>query len=190
MWDKFMPPEMPIVKRITKLEWLGTKQKPVQPQHEPKRIVIHHSYSPNSEQFEGDETIKAIHKYHTVNNGWSDIAYHYLISPDGSRIYEGRPDLQIGAHCGGSLPHGVKRIFGNTDSLGICLIGNYDNEQPTKEALYTLAILIFSLIEKYGMAQNAVYGHCEAWSKAPKTCPGRNLFIELFGENRWKNLKF
>ena len=190
MNENIIPAERPVFKLITRKEWNPDHTLVARPSHKPVRIVIHHSYSPDSQQFKGDDTIRAINKYHTVNNGWADIAYHYLISPDGSRIYEGRPALQIGAHCGGNPPAGVSRIFGNTGSIGICLIGNYDEEQPTKVALRTLSVLIADLCERYDIKLTDIYGHCEAWTKPPKTCPGKNLFISLFGENRWKNLKF
>lgn len=190
MNDTIFPAERPVFKLIHRDEW-GPNHVPVaRPTHKPCRIVVHHSYSPDSSQFKGDDTIRAISKHHTVNNGWADIAYHYLISPDGSKIYEGRPAFQIGAHCGGTPPAGISRNFGNTGSIGICLIGDYDHEPVNPEGLRTLAVLIADLCERYDIKLTDIYGHCEAWTKPPKTCPGKNLFISLFGENRWKNLKF
>lgn len=186
-WDKLLPLEMPVIKRIKRLEWLEHDDAPSYQKMKPTRIVVHHSYSPTSEQF-NESTVKAIHHYHTKTKGWIDIGYHFLVSPNGGKIYEGRPADAIGAHCGGNPPKGVERKFGNAGSIGICLIGNYDNEQPTRQALYTLSILIFSLCERFGINHDAVFGHCEAWSRAPKTCPGRNLFIELFGANRWEKI--
>lgn len=185
-----MPPERPVFRLIPRKEW-DSHYKPVaRPSHKPVRIVVHHSYSPDSQQFKGDDTIRAILRHHTKTNGWADIAYHYLISPDGSIIYEGRPVFQIGAHCGGTPPAGISRNFGNTGSIGICLIGNYDTEPVNPGGLRTLAVLIADLCERYDIKLTDIYGHCDAWSRPPKTCPGKNLFISLFGENKWKALKF
>jgi len=83
----------------------------------------------------------------------------------------------------------VARNFGNTGSVGICLIGDYDTEKPTTEALRTLSMLIVDLCERWQIDSRQIFGHCEAWSKLTKSCPGQNLFISLFGENRWKSLK-
>jgi hypothetical protein len=90
-----------------------------------------------------------------------------------------------GAHCGGVVPAGVKRIFGNFETGGICLIGNYDAETPQREGLHTLAVLIADLCEKWQINTAAIFGHCEAWSRPPKTCPGKNLYQALFGADRW-----
>jgi N-acetyl-anhydromuramyl-L-alanine amidase AmpD len=189
-WDKLLPPEMPTINRIKRADWLDVDDAPTYQKMKPSRIVVHHSYVPNSDQFKGDETVRSIHRHHTKTNGWSDIGYHFIVSPDGLTIYEGRPADVIGAHCGGTPPNGIERNFGNTGSIGICLIGNYDTEEPTRAALYALSILIFSLCDRFGINHDAVFGHCEAWSKPPKTCPGRKLFSELFGVQRWENLKF
>lgn len=184
-WDMFLPPEMPVIRRVPKEQWLGKPSVPGIAEHQPRRIVLHHSYIPSAAGFSGEASIRGIHTYHTKNKGWSDIGYHFLISPDGSLIFEGRPENQIGAHCGGTPPAGVIRNFGNTGSLGICLIGNYDEERPEVHALYTISILIHSLLEKYNIPPTEVFGHCEAWSKAPKSCPGEHLFTALLGGNRW-----
>lgn len=155
----------------------------------PKRIVIHHSYSPTAEEYNGVNTIKGILDYHESLE-WADIGYHYIISPDGMDVYVGRPDNVRGAHCGNRPGEGVRRNFGNADSIGICLIGNYDTEEPRAEALATIIELLRMLSDKYKIDLKNVYGHCECLTKAPKTCPGKNLFITLFGQNRWKALNF
>lgn len=185
MIENHLPAEKPHINRIPRSIWLLNDSKPPYQRHRPCRIVVHHSYAPTSAQFAGDKTIKAIWNYHVKDKGWADIGYHFLISPDGTTIYDGRPVDAIGAHTGGNPPKCVDRIFGNTGSVGVCLIGNYDAEKPTTAALNTLAMLIVDLCEKWQIDSRQIYGHCEAWSTPPKTCPGKNLFIDLFGVNRW-----
>ena len=157
--------------------------------HTPKRIVVHNSWSPTAAEFKGDRTIQGILNYH-LNKGYSYISYHYIISPAGDKIYCGRPVTVVGAHCGGELPAGVTANFENTGSVGICIIGNYDTETIDPEASNTLLNLLQWLQEKYTIPPKEVYGHCEQRSVSHKTCPGKKLFIELFGENRWTKIKF
>lgn len=180
----FIPPEMPPVHRLQRQEWLKDGNKPGYINHTPKRIVVHHSSNPKKDGFKGAETIRAIHRHHTVNNGWIDIGYHFIIAPYGNIIFEGRPATVIGAHCGGTTPKGHARNFGNTGSVGICLLGDYDNEQPDQNALYTLSILILSLQQKYKIASHELYGHCENCTPKIRRCPGEILFKRLMGENR------
>lgn len=71
--------------------------------------VLHHSATKNS-------TVDDIHKSH-INNGWSGIGYHFYIRKDG-KIYRGRPLDTIGAHTEGA----------NSQSIGICFEGNFENE--------------------------------------------------------------
>lgn len=187
------PAEQPIFEVVSRTEWAGKDCPPLKPyvKHKPDGIVIHESTAPTAKQFNGARTIQGIYRYHAVApNKWGDVGYHYIVSPDGSKIYECRPADVIGAHCGGTPPAGVKRNFGNTGKIGICLIGNYSTETPSPSALKTLCWLIADLCSKYGIKLDNVYGHCNAWSTAPKVCPGKNLYIPLFGEQRWKAIQF
>jgi hypothetical protein len=153
--------------------------------HKPARIVVHHSHTPDTDQFSGDRTIRAIQRVHQDENGWADIAYHFLISPDGAYVYEGRPVQVIGAHCGGKVPPGGQRNFGNTGSIGICCIGNYDAETPAPQLLETLSELMQRLRRSHGIMPDQQFGHCEAAEPMPKSCPGKNLFLLAFGKRRF-----
>ena len=156
--------------------------------HHPVRIVIHHSWKPEKSDYMGVETVRAIRRYHTNNKHWNDIGYHYIVSPTGRDIFEGRPDDVIGAHCGGKLPKGSVRNFGNLGSIGICLLGNYDKEPLDEEGVIQLMELIKMLSEKYRISLLEVKGHCHSATPPTKTCPGKNLFIRLFGGKPWDKL--
>jgi hypothetical protein len=152
----------------------------------PRRIVLHHSYSPRADEWRGANTVRAIWRYHVKTNGWADIGYHLIMSPNGTELYEGRPLSAIGAHCGGNPPNGVGRRFGNTNSIGICLIGDYDHEDPTPQAVLALGMLIDDLKRRFGICDDAVLGHFEAWEKPPKTCPGQHLAEAMGMGARWR----
>ena len=60
----------------------------------------------------------------------------------------------------------------NVQNIGICLIGNFDEERPTKAALDKLRQLIDNLRSTWKIPRNQVLTHQEL----KKTeCPGRNL---------------
>jgi hypothetical protein len=112
-----------------------------------RKIVVHHTASPNKIKNIYD-TVAIGYRLHTVERGFSDIGYHFLISPDGE-IIEGRRARKYGAgepHIGeDGAKNGV--IGGHTagknpGAIGICLIGNFMERQPTYAALDALAGLV------------------------------------------------
>lgn len=120
-------------------------------------IVVHHTAST------AKETVEQIHNFHINNNGWAGIGYHFYIRKDGT-IYKGRPEKYSGAHCENY----------NSVSLGICLEGNFEIEQPTEKQLTSLSELIQYLKKKYGNVQ--VVGHRDLNATA---CPGKNLYSKM-----------
>jgi len=122
----------------------------------PGGIVIHHSLTDDGTTL--DNTY-AIDKYHTEVNGWDDIGYHFLIErvDDIVQIMTGRPLQYKGAHC---PPN---------DSIGICLIGNYDNYVPDREILCWLNRLVVGLMFTYDMTPQDISYHSD---HSHKSCPG------------------
>jgi len=100
-------------------------------------IVIHHSAGSNT-SVNHLEDVRNIYLYHTKTLGWDDIGYNFLIARDGT-IYSGRDgqgwmedDFVKGAHFCGK----------NTNTMGICLLGEYSLSLPTPQALFSLKKLI------------------------------------------------
>ncbi len=52
-------------------------------------VHMHHTWRPNRSMYKGLATIEAMYQFHTTVNGWSDIAQHISIAPDGT-IWTGR----------------------------------------------------------------------------------------------------
>jgi hypothetical protein len=121
-------------------------------------IVIHHSALSHA----GPAEIQALHM---DRRGYADIAYHFLIDPDGV-IYEGR-DIHIrGAHVQGY----------NTGSVGVVLLGNFNAEPPTSAQIESLTGLVDYLRYTYGIRFLA--GHKDYPGQSPDgtECPGDNLY--------------
>jgi len=127
----------------------------------PEFIVIHHSAS------ERTLSVEAIRQYH-ISRGYDDIAYHKLIDCEGN-LYDGRPLDVAGAHALGF----------NTQSIGICCIGNFDDEEPTPEMLNTLNFLLIELCSSLNIRVDRIIGHFEVRNfieaKSGALCPGKNL---------------
>lgn len=144
-------------------------------------IVVHHSASPAA-------TVQSMDNYHRDVRGWPNgLGYHFVIgngvnTTDG-RIYVGsRWKRQIsGAHCRSKSGRyfGAWRHSGyfNTHGIGICLIGNFENDRPSQAQLAALEQLTEFLCSETGINPAHVYGHGEVTHKT--ACPGRQLSREL-----------
>ncbi len=131
------------------------------------RLTIHHSAEyagllRGKGASESASAIQSIQGYHMDEKGYGDIAYHFLVDPSG-RVFEGRSLAWQGAHAGGT---------NNVRNIGVCLLGDFDREAPTRASLDALARLVAQLRDTHGIAANRVYGHGELKTTA---CPGRHL---------------
>jgi len=127
------------------------------------KITIHHDGMPPQNLRGMDQCarqIEIIRRGHR-NNGWADIGYHYIIDPEG-RIWEGRPISLQGAHVKEHNPH----------NLGILVLGNFERQQPTPQAMHALDRFVAAQMRQYGIPLSRVLTHQEL---APTACPGRNL---------------
>lgn len=127
------------------------------------KITVHHDgMSPfmNTTQAAAATRIEAIRRAHR-NNNWGDIGYHYLVDPYG-RVWEGRPLNWQGAHVRNN----------NEGNIGICVLGNYEEQAVNERQMSALERLIASNMRAYRVPRNRVYTHQEFNSTA---CPGRSL---------------
>lgn len=120
-----------------------------QPRSATDKIVIHHADMLGS--------VEDVHNLH-LKNGWAGIGYHFYVRRDG-KIYKGRPEELIGAHC----------INHNNTSIGVCFEGRYDTIATMPNAqLEAGKELIKYLRDKYPGAR--LYKHSDLYATA---CPGR-----------------
>ena len=52
-------------------------------------VHMHHTWRPNKAQFRGHESIASMWRFHTRERGFSDIAQHLTVAPDGA-LWTGR----------------------------------------------------------------------------------------------------
>lgn len=118
------------------------------------RIILHHAAATNC-------TADDIDRWHK-GNGWTCIGYHFFVNKKGE-IYRGRKEDTVGAHAGNN----------NTDSIGICAEGNFENETMPEVQKEALKELVAYIKDKYGI--NKVQRHKDVNLTA---CPGKNYPFE------------
>lgn len=121
-------------------------------------IVIHHTASKT------DLTVQEIHQMHLKQGeNWKGIGYHYYINKKGI-IYRGRPEKYSGSHA----------IDYNSISIGVCLSGNFEEEEPNVNQITSLIELLHHLRAKYSNTE--IVGHRDLNATA---CPGKFLYSKL-----------
>lgn len=149
------------------------------------KIIVHHSATADNLTVSWG----AIRKYHIEKLGFQDIGYHAgveLVESGGRRYYEsflGRSWFVPGAHCRGQ----------NHDSLGICLVGNFDLEIPDYGLLEAGAKVVALWMALFAVPHYMIFPH-NAFNPQ-KSCPGELFKMEKFIEmavqefDKWKNWK-
>lgn len=133
-----------------------------------KYIVIHHTASKHA-------SVESIHEEHVKRkdangNPWLGIGYHFVIG-NGQGMNDGeieptfrwRQQLQ-GAHAGSKDP-----VY-NKQGIGICLVGNFENHEPTPGQLVSLKKLVRAMKAKYRIDSKNVIGHRDVRATE---CPGK-----------------
>ncbi len=129
---------------------------------EKKYIVLHHSTTPVGLILKDFDAIK---KYHIEVNGWRDIGYHWVVEHVNGvlKAIPGRVEWDTGAHC----------IGRNQDGIGICIVGNFQEEVPSGELYRFVADLCRDIMFRHPIQE--IGGHRDYYATA---CPGRNFDVE------------
>lgn len=124
----------------------------------PQRIVWHHS-AINAKRLQLDE-IDAYHKTRDfpLSSLGFYVGYHYLIEYDGS-IRQTRKETEIGAHDTGE----------NTNSIGICLAGDFTGQLPTTAQSVAAATLTGQIMKRWKLPVQRIEPH--RWDDTT-ACPG------------------
>jgi N-acetylmuramoyl-L-alanine amidase/Secretion system C-terminal sorting domain len=151
-----------------------------------KHVIVHHSAGSNTTT-NFLEAVRNIYTFHTTpppnGNGWNDVGYNFLITQDGT-IFQGRDgqdimegDNVLGAHFCGK----------NGGTMGICLLGNYNEVQPSNASIKSLINLagwklgkeklpVIGQFQHTNGLLNIVSGHRDGCATE---CPGNNLYAKL-----------
>lgn len=159
------------------------------------KIVVHHTASV-AKDLNGDDRINAqdyamqirgIYNFHAATRKWGDVGYNFLIDPQGN-VYEGRAGRDYRR-----MPVGAHVLCQNTGTVGIALLGNFNDEQVSASQKKSLSQLIADISREYeidpfgkssfrGEIMNNVVGHNTIGAVTRRhigqggtSCPGTHL---------------
>lgn len=160
---------------VTREEW-GSKADPLPDsrKHTPQWITIHHAGVLWTNTVEPAQFVRNMQSWGKRrpeiekpprNTYWPDLAYHFMIAPDG-KIYEARPMEYE--------PESNTR-YDLAGNLGVELMGNFDKQRPSKAQLESAVRLTAWLMAKHHIDIDHVRTHRDA---APNQtgCPGRDFY--------------
>ena len=137
-------------------------------QNVPKYLIIHHTGGSDTNPLQDSsnftfEQCDQLHKekFQMISSLGYYIEYHWYISKEGT-AKQARADVDEGAHT----------IGYNTQSIGICLAGNFDATYPTQAQIDSLKKLINDYAKKYNIPKANIVPHRKF---AVKTCYGNRL---------------
>jgi len=131
-------------------------------------LVVHHSATPSG-------SAGCFRVLHRGISHWNDIGYHYVIGngthSGNGQVEEGRRVPYRGAHARGA----------NHDTLGICLVGNFNDTKPSREQMEALGELLRSLLSRWSLISSSVTLHRLVKGSSTE-CPGRHLTLDEIRE--------
>ncbi|WP_089168103.1 caspase family protein [Azotobacter chroococcum] len=133
-------------------------------------VHMHHTWRPSHRDFKGHETIVGMWRFHTRERGWSDIAQHITIDPEGF-IWLGRnwnrPPASAAGHNGNSA-------FG---PFMFEMIGDFDKGHDTfAGAQRETALRVVALVQqRFDLPVTSLRFHN---SMSQKSCPGSSLVYD------------
>jgi len=131
-----------------------------------KHVIGHHSATPN-----GNAAI--FDRYHReVRHMEYDLAYHFIIG-NGTDSEDGQ--IEIGPRWTKQLRGGhVKSLAWNENSIGICLVGNFEETSSTRNQIAAFIQLTGYLKRELLANKPTLYLHREIPGEQT-LCPGRNF---------------
>ncbi|XP_071446125.1 peptidoglycan recognition protein-like [Hetaerina americana] len=138
----------------------------------PYAIIIHTDTPECTTNEQCQLRVRSIQSYQMSERNFDDIAFSFLIGGDG-KVYEG-----VGWHKVGSHSRGY-----NTRSLGIALIGNFDEKVPSESMTTALRNLLQCAVSLNELTSDyKLLGHRQVTSVLS---PGRTFYEELKTWPHW-----
>ncbi len=136
-----------------------------------KYIVIHHSASANA-------SVKGMDYYHRVERHMENgLAYHFVIG-NGHSMKDG--EIAIGRRWTAQLDGGhLASEALNRKSIGICMVGNFDADRPTRRQMESLHSLVEFLLARCHLSADALKTHQQI-NPIYTRCPGHNFPAKTF----------
>jgi hypothetical protein len=135
-------------------------------------IVIHHSAS-------AVDNHRSIAGYHRKARGWSDAAYHLILSNGSTDVALGFLE-PTGRYRYLSSSVATKSVYYNLRGIHICVVGDYDQHPMPERLQVALVDVVRRLQKKYWISDDHILFHRDC---SPTSCPGR--FITKTELHHW-----
>jgi N-acetyl-anhydromuramyl-L-alanine amidase AmpD len=129
-------------------------------------VVLHHSAT-------DEGSANSFDRYHREVKNWSHgLAYHFVI---GNGNGSGNGEIEVGDRWKKQI-HGAHtaNMALNRISIGICLVGNFEDNKPTDNQLESLISLVAYFSKKYNIPESHIVRHSQVLQKGT-ACPGKNF---------------
>ena len=154
------------VEIVSKDVWGSARATNESRRHELSYITLHHSGEDFDKDRDTADYLRTLQTWSREERGWMDIPYHFMIDPGGT-IYEARDPVFAGD---------TNTTYDPAGHLLTCVIGNYENAEPSPEQLEALINLMAWQCEEYDIDPSTLKGHRDY---AGTACPGENLYAYL-----------
>lgn len=124
-----------------------------------RSLVLHHTQTPNEAPAMEQARLRSVRRFHMVEKGWGEVAYHYFIGASG-KIYEGRDSRYAG-------DSGTR--YDLDGRLLVCLLGDFSKAKPKDEAIASLVRFVAAKLHEHGLTPGDVVTHRMV---AATDCPG------------------
>jgi hypothetical protein len=127
-------------------------------------IVIHHSGTTRGSAQSFDDS-------HRRERGWRSLGYHFVIGngvDQGDGVVVAGPrwyDQEAGAHA--------NAVEYNEHGIGICLVGNFEDQPPTPAQWSMIKKLVAKLAIKHNIPYYNIFGHNQIRKGGTTACPGK-----------------
>lgn len=137
-----------------------------------KRIIIHHSATDRG-------SAESFDRVHREERKWENgLGYHFVIG-NGNGMGDG--EVAVGKRwleqLDGAHIKGEKGVNLNSQSIGIALVGNFENYLPTAKQLAALKGLLNFLRAECSISLGNITGHKDL-SSNKTLCPGHHFYLD------------
>lgn len=133
-------------------------------------VTVHHTATENDDP-DPAARVRAIYRFHTVDEDFGDIGYHFLIDEAGL-VYEGRwsgTDGTPGFDATGRMVNAAHVGGFNAGNVGIALLGTFTDRAPTPAARQSLTNLLAEILGQRQLDPLATVNYVNPISGATRT---------------------
>lgn len=127
------------------------------------RMTIHHSAVALPDNRGIVARLQQHQRYHQIDKGWVDIAYHAAVDRNGNIFALRDP----------SIAGDTATVYDTTGHYLVLCEGNFDEEQISEDQLNGAALVLAWATRQFGIGVDTLASHQEVASGT--SCPGKNL---------------